>query len=311
MQKYDVKTRLTRARRGVPRLTMFLAAIIVNGCASTSATGPEGSEPPEVKEIWVKHHLVPCRTWQGQSYCYSVSDRQDGPWKAANISLQHFHYQWGYTYQLMVLPTELSRDVLQVIKIKRKVPVDLGTEFEFTVDSQPGLRRHVALSDGVGQILMGPAFTCSSRELCEDIESQLSDDKPFVVKFAYGVNGMRAVGLVAPSAPVEVEVVEPGVEIADATNDRIADRAAANEGGTGLTGAAGPAGAIDGAATIATDMTAATATTSAMTTIAASTELVQTATTTHTVAALVSLTATTAEGAAAPVSQTATTSLAQ
>ncbi|MEO1338156.1 MAG: DUF4377 domain-containing protein, partial [Myxococcota bacterium] len=180
------------------RAAVGLAALLV-GCASTPKAPPK---QVELTEIWVNHHLVPCKGWEGQDYCFAVAEQPNGPWTLAYDGLENFYYQWGYSYRLLVGPSQfggIKSSGKRVFKIKRKRRPQVGTEFDFAVDpqlGQLGLRTHLTMNRGVGKILMGPAFTCSTRSLCDDIERRLETEERFVVRFAYGVAGeIQAVGV--------------------------------------------------------------------------------------------------------------------
>ena len=198
--KYDEAAQLLhRLKRIFAVAALALTSFIACAC-STSSAGSK-VQPPELSEVYVKHHLVPCKGWEGQDYCFAVADKPNGPWTLVYDGLQNFYYQWGFSYRLLVAPSdevqkgEDDSDGLRVFKVARKTPVRLGTEFEFSVDPQlarVGLKPHLTVDDGVGQILMGPAFSCIERPVCDEIENRLAADERFVVTFAYGVNGLVA-----------------------------------------------------------------------------------------------------------------------
>ena len=177
------------------RVGLLGVLVACAGGASATKTSPK-QEADTIKSLWVKHHLVPCDGWAGQNYCYAVSEKPQGPWSVAKDGLENFFYQWGYSYRLLV--TGGSGSGQRVVKIQRKVPVSLGTEFDFSVEpkrQQTGLQSLLAFNDGVGQILMGPSFTCDSPPVCDEIERRLRQERSFVVRFIYGVGGVRAVAV--------------------------------------------------------------------------------------------------------------------
>ncbi len=194
---------LDKTTAGMLRTTGYGFVVLlgaVTGCASGPSVAPAKKEVAEIKSLWVKHHLVPCKGWTGQNYCYAVAEKPQGPWSLVKDGLENFYYQWGYSYRLLVTESVVggSNSGKRVLKIQRKVPVQLGTAFDFSVDPQrvqTGLQPHLALNDGVGQILMGPTFTCDDRPVCDEIEARLRTEERFVVRFMYGVSGVRAVAV--------------------------------------------------------------------------------------------------------------------
>ncbi|MEM7679308.1 MAG: DUF4377 domain-containing protein [Myxococcota bacterium] len=209
-----------------------IGLLLLAGCAGASKATVQ--KPVELSEIWVKHHLVPCKGWEGQDYCFAVAEQPDGPWTLAYDGLQNFYYQWGYSYRLLVGPSQFGgtkSSGKRVFKITRKRRVQVGTEFDFPVDpqlGQLGLRTHVTMNNGIGKILMGPAFTCASRPLCDEIERRLDTDDRFVVRFAYGVGGgIQAVGVNQPAT--EVAVVPVSVEATASTSTMAAANATSLE----------------------------------------------------------------------------------
>ena len=204
--------------------------VVLTSCSSwwSSSKEEELKTPPKLSEVWVKHHLVPCKGWAGQDYCFAVAERPEGPWSLAYDGLQNFYYQWGYSYQLIVTGDSgeaTSGQGKRVVKIAKKRPVQIGTEFDFTVDPQLenlGLRNHISMQSGVGKILNGPAFTCLSRGLCDDIERRLESDQKFVVTFAYGVSGVRAVGVEDPATVRQVVSPAPAEPTMTSTTNDVA-----------------------------------------------------------------------------------------
>ena len=184
---------------------LCLVAVATAACASTPPAPPVEQQPGQSKltKLWVKHHLVPCGGWQGQDYCFAVAEDPQGPWSLAKGGLQNFYYQWGYSYQLLVAPSPGggadANEARRVIAITKKRPAQVGTEFTFAVKPERnafGSRAHLSVEGGVGRILMGPTFTCATRELCSEIKDRLSLSKRFVVKFAYDLGRqVRAVGV--------------------------------------------------------------------------------------------------------------------
>ena len=185
----------------------WTGALLLALCASVVACAGQATKKPaapgKLTELWVKAHLVPCKGWAGQNYCFSVAGAPEGPWLLAYDGLQNFYYQWGFSYRLLVSTTALDKEDVKdliaggvkVVKITKKTRAPIGTEFEFTVDpqlKQLGMRNHLTMDKGVGQILMGPAFTCPTISLCDDIERRLRSDQRFVVTFVFGVDGVRA-----------------------------------------------------------------------------------------------------------------------
>ena len=248
--------------------TMVLLTVVACGGTQTkTGSAPQG----ELMELWVKAHLVPCKGWEGQNYCFAVSDKPEGPWSLAYDGLQNFYYQWGYSYQLLVARTSITKDItkenvkdltaggLKVVKITKKKPATVGTAFDFTVDpqlGQLGMRNHLSVEKGAGQILMGPAFTCETMQVCDDIKHRLASGRTFVVTFVFGVEGLRAGEVRDPGTVVEAiapaATASSSAELASTTTSSAGsvlgvstatsarELAGASTSSTAPTGAAGP-----------------------------------------------------------------------
>jgi hypothetical protein len=157
----------------------------------------ETNATPPPSTLWVNHYQVPCSGWEGKYLCNLVADSEDGPWVMEYDAFGGVPLEWGHVYQVDLGFVDQGdgwqdapRIATFVTDVRTDRSVDVGSaSFEFRVDPRVGEvgRPYLTFTgaDG-GKLIDGTPFICSSRQVCDLLDTALAGDQPFVVRFGYG-----------------------------------------------------------------------------------------------------------------------------